>query len=445
MSRGRILFVDDEIDIRKSANDLLRLSGFEVETAGKGDDGLEMLRADRFDVIVSDIRMPGTGGMELLEGARAHDPDLPVVLLTGHGDIALAVEAMHRGAHDFLEKPYDADHLIAVLDRAASQRRVTNELERLKAAGSNEARLEDRVIGLSPAMVEIRKRIAQLADVDVDILIRGETGTGKEVVARALHDFGARSRGAFVAINCSAIPESVFESEIFGHVKGAFTGAADRRTGKFEHANRGTVFLDEIESMPLALQAKVLRAIQERQFEPLGSNRPVEIDVRFLAATKVNLKAESDAGRFRRDLYYRLCTVELCIPPLRERKSDAALLFRHFLSNAFARFNMPIRDVPLRVIHALQSCDWPGNVRELKAHAERYALGVTEPDNELAEGGASAPLAEKMAAYEASLISAALEKANGVTRDAAEMLGVPRRTLAEKMARLGIGKALAQQ
>jgi two-component system C4-dicarboxylate transport response regulator DctD len=254
--------------------------------------------------------MPGIDGMALMRGARDADPSLPVILLTGHGDVALAVEAMRGGAHDFLEKPYDADHLVAVIDRAVAARRLDAEVERLRARQGAQAALEDRLIGNAPAILELRRRLAQLAEIDVDILISGETGTGKEVAARALHDFGKRRTRPFVALNCAAIPESVFESELFGHEKGAFTGAGQRRIGRIEHADGGTVFLDEVDSMPLALQAKLLRVIQERVIEPLGSNRQVPVDVRFIASTKLDLKAESVAGRFRGALYLRQATVE---------------------------------------------------------------------------------------------------------------------------------------
>ncbi|MGN6582287.1 MAG: sigma-54-dependent transcriptional regulator, partial [Rhizobiaceae bacterium] len=318
MSRGRVLFVDDDRELRESACEWLTLSGFSVDAAADAPSALQMQRRSDFDTLITDIRMPGTDGMTLMRSALECDPRLPVILLTGHGDVALAVEAMRAGAHDFLEKPYDADHLVAVIDRAVAARRLDREMERLRAGtGGND--LEDRLVGNTPQITALRKRILQLADIDVDILIQGETGTGKEVVARALHESGKRSRRPFMALNCAAIPETIFESELFGHERGAFTGAIQKRIGRIEHAAGGTVFLDEIESMPLALQAKMLRVVQERVVEPLGSNRQVPVNVRFIAATKADLKAESDAGRFRSDLYFRLATVQILIPPLRQR------------------------------------------------------------------------------------------------------------------------------
>jgi two-component system C4-dicarboxylate transport response regulator DctD len=325
---------------------------------------------------------------------------------------------------------------VAILDRATERRRLGRELARLRlAAGGVE--LEDRLVGLAPSMAALRQSILQLADIDVDVLVTGETGTGKEVVARALHDFGGRAKGQFVAINCAAIPETVFESEMFGHARGAFTGAAGERVGKLEYARGGTVFLDEIESMPLSLQAKVLRAIQERSVEPLGTNSSRPIDVRFIAATKVDLKTESEAGRFRPDLYFRLATVDLALPPLRQRREDVPLLFNLFAANAARRFHLPDTG-PLRLPAGLETSDWRGNVRELKALAERTVLGVMQGHAGRGDGGPDQSLADRVARFEAAAIEQALRDANGSTADAAEQLGLARRTLNEKIARYGL-------
>jgi two-component system C4-dicarboxylate transport response regulator DctD len=440
MSRGRILFVDDETQLRESAREWLSLSGFSVEAAADARSALRLLRDGEFEALVTDIRMPGADGMALMRAARDTHPSLPVILLTGHGDVALAVDAMRGGAHDFLEKPYDADHLVAVIDRAVAARRLDAEVERLRARQGAQAALEDRLIGNAPAILELRRRLAQLAEIDVDILISGETGTGKEVAARALHDFGKRRTRPFVALNCAAIPESVFESELFGHEKGAFTGAGQRRIGRIEHADGGTVFLDEVDSMPLALQAKLLRVIQERVVEPLGSNRQMPVDVRFIASTKLDLKAESNAGRFRSDLYFRLATVETDIPPLSARRDDIPLLFRHFAREAAGRHDLPDRIPEAALLAELAAADWAGNVRELRAAAERYALGLPTPDRSgIGDMAANcARLPERLAAYEASLIRAALEEHGGNAQAASEALGVPRRTLSEKIARYGL-------
>jgi two-component system C4-dicarboxylate transport response regulator DctD len=443
-NRGRILVVDDDADLLASTCEWLKATGFQVVGRAQGGEALRILGGQtpqdlqgRPEVLVTDIRMPGLDGMAVLEGARRLDPDTPVVLLTGHGDIALAVEAMRAGAHDFLEKPYDADHLVAVLDRAVAQRRLAGEIRelRMKLAGGDT--LDTRLIGNDPAMVELRRRVAHLADVDADVLIIGETGTGKEVVARALHDYGGRADRPFVAINCGAIPESIFESEVFGHERGAFTGALARRIGKIEHADGGTVFLDEIESMPLSLQAKILRLLQERQVEPLGSNKLKPVDVRFVAATKSDLRQLAAEGGFRSDLYYRLSTVELTLAPLRRRRQDIALLFDHFVKVAAARHGVTQPVLPAAAQPALLTSDWPGNVRELKAEAERCVLGFSRLVPAAAPA-ADGSLPAQMAAYEADLIRRALAEAGGSVAAAAESLGIPRRTLAEKMARHGL-------
>lgn len=438
MSRGQVAFVDDEPQLCRAAEEWLGVCGFAVTTFTDPQRAIDSIAPSDCDCIVTDVRMPGGNGLDLLLHYRAIDPELPVVLLTGHGDVALAVDAMRGGAHDFLEKPYDAEHLVAVLDRAIERRRLGRELQRLRRGGKA-GDLETRLVGLSPAIAELRRTILQLADIDVDVLITGETGAGKEVVARALHDFGGRAAGQFVAINCAAIPESVFESEVFGHARGAFTGAVGDRVGKFEFARGGTVFLDEIESMPLALQAKVLRAVQERTVEPLGTNTTRPVDVRFVAATKVDLAVESAAGRFRPDLYFRLSTVEVDVPPLRDRREDIPLLHALFAGAAAERFRMaePAFDTARR--DALMARDWPGNVRELKAAAERAVLGLGRRGGGAPmSGNDGAPLAERVARFEADLIAQALRDTNGATAEAADRLGLPRRTLNEKIARYGL-------
>lgn len=436
MSRGSIVFIDDEAELCAAAEEWLGVSGFAVTSFTAPQQALDRVDPANVDCVVTDVRMTGLSGLDVLRHFHAIAPDLPVVLLTGHGDVALAVGAMRDGAHDFIEKPYDAEHLVAVLDRATERRRMGRELNRLRLAAGG-AELEDRLVGLAPAMDGLRRSILQLAGIDVDVLIHGETGTGKEVVARALHDFGTRAKGQFVAINCAAIPETIFESEMFGHARGAFTGAAGDRVGKLDFARGGTVFLDEIESMPLALQAKVLRAIQERSIEPLGSNVSRPIDVRFIAATKADLKAESDAGRFRADLYFRLATVELAVPPLRQRREDVPLLFNLFAANAARRFKQPEASVP-PLPAGLAASDWPGNVRELKAVAERAVLGFTGQGAVQARAMAAETLAERVARFEAAAIEAALQDAAGSTAEAAERLGLARRTLNEKIARYGL-------
>ena len=440
MSRGRILLVDDDRDLLKAAADWLAVSGFSVDAFHRPEEAFTAALREEPDVVVTDVRMPGIDGMTLLNSLTRRKGDIPVVLITAHGDVNLAVQAMKQGAEDFLEKPYDADRLLSVLDKAVEKRRMKQEIARLQTlVGAREE--PDSIVGDSPAIRTLRERVATLADVDIDVLIIGETGTGKELVAQALHRLSRRAKGPFVAINCGALPETIFESEVFGHVKGAFTGAIADREGKFEHAAGGTVFLDEIESMPLGLQAKILRVLQERVVERLGENRPRQVDVRIVAAAKSDLSADIASGRFREDLFYRLATVDIRIPPLRQRQGDIGLLFGHFASLAACRYGRPIRPVPAERIAQLQQQQWRGNVRELKAQAERFALGLDEPvaaaDDE-AFGADALTLPERMASYEAHLISEAYNLSEGNAVRAAASLGIPLRTFNEKLARRGL-------
>jgi len=440
MSRGRILLVDDDRDLLKAAADWLAVSGFSVDAFHRPEEAFAAALHEEPDVVVTDVRMPGIDGMTLLNSLTRRKGDIPVVLITAHGDVSLAVQAMKQGAEDFLEKPYDADRLLSVLDKAVEKRRMKQEISRLQTlVGAREE--PDRIVGDSPAIRDLRERVATLADVDIDVLIVGETGTGKELVAQALHRLSRRAAGPFVAINCGALPETIFESEVFGHVKGAFTGAIHDREGKFEHAAGGTVFLDEIESMPLGLQAKILRVLQERVVERLGENRPRAVDIRIVAAAKSDLSADIAAGRFREDLFYRLATVDIRIPPLRQRQSDIGLLFGHFASLAAHRYGRPIRPVPAERIAQLQQQEWRGNVRELKAQAERFALGLDEPatpTNDARFRTEAPTLPERVAAYEAHLISEAYNLSEGNAARAAASLGIPLRTFNEKLARHGL-------
>lgn len=443
MSRGRVLLVDDDRDLLKAAADWLSVSGFSVDAFHRPEEAFQALLHEEPDVVVTDVRMPGIDGMTLLNSVVRQKGDIPVVLITAHGEVSLAVQAMKQGAEDFMEKPYDADRLLSVLDKAVEKRRMKQEIERLQGL-VKDGRDAETIVGGSPAILDMRNRVSTLAGVDIDVLIIGETGTGKELVAQALHRQSRRAAAPFVAINCGALPENIFESEVFGHAKGAFTGAVADREGKFEFAAGGTIFLDEIESMPLGLQAKILRVLQERVIERLGENRLRPVDVRIVAAAKSDLSGEIASGRFREDLFYRLATVDIRIPPLRQRMEDIGLLFGHFASLAARRYGRAERPVPAGLIAEFQQREWRGNVRELKAQAERFALGLDEPSSPV-EGGLSEtghlPLPERLAAYEAHLISDALEKHNGNVADAAESLGVPHRTLNEKVARRGL-KAL---
>jgi len=430
--------VDDDEDLRHALKQSLELEGLSVICHSSAEDIADLPLRSLYGVIVSDIRMPGIDGLTLMRRILGIDPTLPVVLITGHGDVQMAVEAMRAGAYDFIEKPFAANRLFSVVERALEKRRLVLENRSLRNALEGNDDLSSRLVGRHPAMQRLRAQISAVADTDADVLITGETGTGKEVVARALHDFGSRSKGNFVAINCAALPADIFESELFGHEAGAFTGAQKLRIGKLEHANGGTVFLDEIESMPIDLQAKLLRAIEARSIERLGSNRQVALDVRFVAATKADL---INNPSFRTDLYYRLNVITLDIPVLRARRDDIPLLFFHLAREARARYRREIPDVTPQIEAGLVAHDWPGNVRELRNVADRFVLGMwsgfgAEPDAGIETGTGN--LSERMDSFERAVITAEIKRNGGSLKPTYESLGVSRKGLYEKMRRLGI-------
>jgi two-component system C4-dicarboxylate transport response regulator DctD len=448
MTTQTVLIVDDEEMVRTALEQWLRLSGFATHVASSANDALAMLDDIHPQVILTDISMPGLSGLDLLRSVRERALASEVILITGHGDVPMAVEAMRGGAFDFLQKPYVPDQLVKTLRRAAEQAGLKREVAELRRKlDGGEAELSIRLVGSSRIMEDLRHAIRELASIPSDVIIFGETGTGKEVVARCLHDFSGRAKGPFVAVNCAAIPAELIESELFGHEAGAFTSARDKRIGKFEFANGGTLLLDEIESMPSLAQAKVLRVIQERMVERVGSNRQIPLDVRIVAASKVDLAAESEAGRFRADLYYRLNLATIHLAPLRDRGEDSVLLFHHFLGLAAQRFNKPAPPLHPADINALLVYTWPGNVRELKAAADRFALGLDATGRSLdAILGPKSPrpisstasLADRLAAYERHVIEAELARHNDSIAAVVDALQVPRRTLSEKMARLGV-------
>ncbi|SDD15730.1 two-component system, NtrC family, C4-dicarboxylate transport response regulator DctD [Pseudomonas guariconensis] len=431
-----VIVVDDEASIRTAVQQWLSLSGFSVQLFARAEECLAQLPEHFPGVIVSDVRMPGIDGLQLLERLQALDPDLPVILLTGHGDVPMAVEAMRNGAYDFLEKPFTPQTLLGSLRRALEKRQLVLENRRLHQQADLKARLENTLLGMSQGLQSLRRQVLDLASLPVNVLIRGETGSGKERVARCLHDFGPRADKPFVALNCAAIPETLFEAELFGHESGAFTGAQGKRIGKLEYANGGTVFLDEIESMPLAQQAKLLRVIQEQKLERLGANQSISVDLRIIAATKPDLLEEARAGRFREDLAYRLNVAELRLAPLRERREDIPLLFEHFARAAAERLGRTAPPVSGGQLAQLLAHDWPGNVRELANAAERHALGLGAPSVEARAAGQS--LAGQMEAFEAQCLRAALRQYKGEIKAVMEALQLPRRTLNEKMQRHGL-------
>lgn len=442
-----VLIVDDEEQVRHSIAQWLELGGLTVETASDADAALLAIRRKPPMVVLTDFKMPRKTGMDLMRDLQRTHPDIPVVLLTAHGDVPLAVAAMREGAYDFLQKPYVPEHLSAVVARAIEQRRLKQELQLLSERVAAHEGLHAHIVGASPAIARVREMVGELCLHDPNVIITGQTGTGKEVVARALHDFGPRAKSPFVAINCAAVPEELFESELFGHEAGAFTGARGARIGKFEFANGGTLLLDEIESMPMPLQAKLLRVLQERVVERVGSNKSVAINVRIIAATKYDLEEQGRQGRFRPDLYYRLAGAEIPLPPLKARDGDILLLFEHFASRAASIAGQQHRALSSTDVETLLTHSWPGNVRELKSVAERYALGLKAMGRTVPEilgkaaqtpAVAGSPLADRVAAYERQLIETALKDHGGSISAVIEVLGIPRRTLNEKMVRYGL-------
>lgn len=437
--RGVVLFVDDDEAMRMAVQQWLMLAGFQVTTCPGAAKALPQISKAFPGILVTDVKMPGRDGLDVLSAALERDPDLPVILITGHGDVPLAVEAMRRGAYDFIEKPFVPESLAQSVGRACEKRRLVMENRRLRALSRSD--LQSRLIGVSPAMEKVRSEILALADTSLNVVIRGETGCGKELVARCLHDFSSRAGRPFVAVNCAAIPETMFEAEFFGHEAGAFTGSVQRRAGKFEHADGGTLFLDEIESMPLALQAKVLRALQEQCVEPLGGNRLVPVNVRTVTAAKLDLLSAAKAGAFREDLYYRLNVAEIHLPPLRERKADIALLFESFAHRAALAAGRAPRPLSDGDVRDLLTHDWPGNIRELRNAAERFALGLElgPPARRPADAPDSpGALHEQVARFEKTMIEAAFIQARGDVAEVMRVLDLPRRTLNEKMTRYGI-------
>ncbi|MCY1482996.1 C4-dicarboxylate transport transcriptional regulatory protein DctD [compost metagenome] len=431
-----VMVIDDEASIREAVQQWLELSGFAVQLFARGADGLAHLGRDFPGVVLSDVRMPGMDGLALLERLQQLDRDLPVILLTGHGDVPMAVEAMRQGAYDFLEKPFSPQTLLERLQRALDKRRLVLENRRLRETADLRERIDARLLGFSAGMQQLRRQVLELAQTPVNVLIRGETGSGKELVARCLHDFGPRAAQPFVALNCAAIPESLFENELFGHENGAFTGAQGKRIGKIEHADGGSLFLDEIESMPLAQQVKLLRVLQEQRLERLGSNQSIAVDLRVIAATKPDLLEEARAGRFREDLAYRLNVAELRLPPLRERREDIPLLFEHFARGAAERLGRDYRPPSAAELGRLLGHPWPGNVRELANVAERHVLGLGNPAS--ADAPAEQSLAAQVEAFEAQCLRAALARHKGEIKAVMAELQLPRRTLNEKMQRHGL-------
>ena len=463
MSR-RVLIVDDEKNIRRTFKMVLESEGFEVSVAETGEEALKVHQKEKPDAVVLDVKLPGIDGIETLRRIKDKEPELPVIMISGHGTIATAVEATRFGAFDFVEKPLSKERLLVAIRNALKVQSLGREVRALRAKD----RKRHLMVGESPPVQAIREQIEQVAPTGARILITGESGTGKELVARAVHEASDRNKGPFVKVNCAAIPEELIESELFGAVKGAYTGATQSRDGKFLQADKGTLFLDEIGDMSLKAQAKVLRALQEGEIERVGGQKTVHVDVRVLAATNKDLPAEVKAGAFREDLYFRLNVVPVHVPPLRERREDIPLLAEHFLGAYLDENGLPQRQFAPEVLQLLESMPWPGNIRELGNAVERLAIlssgsvigtedlarcgvgsditletngpvadaGLFEPSAVMAAGGLVAARQE----FEKRCITSALAEAGGNVSQAARLLGIDRTNLHKKIQSYGLGR-----
>ena len=442
------MMVEDDQNLGQTYKRCLRSLGMEIEIIDSAEKALSSLTRDWQGIVVTDVMMPGMGGLALLKKVKSFDMDLPVVLVTGRGDIQMAVKAIRDGAYDFLEKPVEMESLQKVIVHALEKRRFVLELRKLRDQIANHDQKSTVILGISPVVEQLRKVIHNVADSPSDVLIYGATGTGKDLVARCLHDQSQRCEHPFVAINCGAIPESIFESELFGHEAGSFTGANQKRIGKFEYADQGTIFLDEVESMPLNMQVKLLRVLQERVVERMGSNKLIPINIRIIAATKVDLKKACDQGQFRLDLFYRLNVIQIYLPPLRERKEDIPFLFQHFVEQYCKSHDMKTPTIFNGVYKKLSESPWEGNIRELKNEAEKYALGM---DNDLMNypsiSGDTAltsaidmqglTLVDRVSEFEKNIIENELIRNKGSINKTLDRLKIPRQTLRDKMQKFG--------
>ncbi|ASD69133.1 sigma-54-dependent transcriptional regulator [Pseudoalteromonas piscicida] len=439
-----LLIIDDEQSIRDALKQLFEIEGYSVQCFSSAAPALKKLSRQFQGVVLCDINMPDLNGIQFLEQVMQFDSELPVVFLTGFADVEVAVKAIQKGAYDFFEKPV-SEPLLDCIERALDKRRLVMENRELKAQVKKKSAPGVRILGETKQMQQMLHLLDAVIDTPADVLIEGETGTGKELVARYLHDHSERSNHNFVAINCGAIPEELIESELFGAKSGAFTGAKESREGKFSFAQGGTVFLDEIEAMSAALQVKLLRVLEERSVTPVGSNTAIALDIRVVAATKVDLQTLVAQGKFRSDLFYRLNLVKVMIPSLRSRKADIPLLYKHFSSIAATRFHKPMQPISPELEAQLLAQDWPGNVRELRNHAERHILlggAMTASNMQSNLSDETLSLAEKVSYYEQSLIEEALAQSQGSIKDAMHLLKVPRKTLYDKMSKYGLNRTM---
>lgn len=453
--RARILIVDDEQSMREFLEIFFRRQDYDVATAASVDEALADIESKDFDLVISDIQMPGRTGIELLKILRKDFPDVLVIMITAFGTTETAIEAMKDGAYDYITKPFKVDEIRLVVEKALEKKTLYNENRRLRKELQTQKR-ERALIGNSPKMLRTLDLIQQVASTKTNVLITGASGTGKELVARAVHDQSDRRDGPFVAINCAAIPENLLESELFGHVKGAFTGAVQNKAGLFEEAHQGSVFLDEVGELPQSLQVKLLRVIQERVIRRVGANADREVDVRILAATNRNLEDEVRAGRFREDLYYRLNVIQIDLPSLQERIDDVPLLAQHFLEKYAKGLGKPVCEISKEAMEKLLAYHYPGNVRELENIIER-AVALSRGDrvevdalpptvlyparnnaqvSRIPRSGAN--LEQMVADYERELLLEALAQTGGVKKRAAQLLGVSFRSFRYRLEKLGL-------
>ncbi|MBI1920442.1 MAG: sigma-54-dependent Fis family transcriptional regulator [Geobacter sp.] len=454
--QAKILLVDDEQSSLEALTLLLKSTGHTVSATSSGGEAASLIGRDSFDIIITDLFLPDFDGIELLKKARDISPRSEVILITGHASAQTAVKAMKEGAFDYIVKPINIEELRIIIAKALEKTRLVSENVYLKKQLREKYEFSN-IIGSSPAMQKVFSRMKKIINTDSTVLILGESGTGKEVVARAIHFNGPRKDKPFVAVHCGAIPENLLESELFGHTKGSFTGAIRDKIGKFEAANQGTIFLDEIGTLPMHLQIKLLRVLQEQEVERIGSNKQIKLDVRVISATNANLEEEVKKGNFREDLFYRLNVIPILLPPLRERLEDILPLVRHFLEKYCRSMKRTKMVLPKEAIEALEMHDWPGNVRELENTVERI-VALTEgdhitlddlPTNMAKAYGSTAGLPTRVTTagidlpktvseIEMKMISEALEIAGGVKAKAAALLNLNRTTLVEKMRRLGM-------
>jgi len=433
--RGRILVVEDETYVRDSLAEMLRERGFDVDGVASPAAAVASLERAPVDVVLSDLKMPGGGGLELLRMVKGRWPDLPVVILTGYGTVSSAVECLRAGASDYVLKPADPGALEVALDRAIESRALRREIAYLRGATG-----EDEPVGQSAAWQALLQKARAAAATDSTVLLTGESGTGKEVLARLLHRWSLRARSPYVRVNCAAVPLEIWESEFFGHRKGAYTGATADRDGRFLLAHKGTLFMDEVGAMPLPAQAKMLRVLQDGEFERVGDERPTRVDVRLIAATNSDLEADVKAGRFRHDLFYRINVVRLEVPPLRTRRDDIPPLVERFMAELSARLGRPAPPIGPATLAALQAYAWPGNVRELRNVIERAMILSTggELEVEIAPMEGAAPAAGEsgdlnlraaLGRREREVLLEALKRSGGVRKEAARLLGIDQRNL----------------